>query len=103
MFTINETETVNITCNATGVPAPMSFTWLKDGAVQNYTVNTDRIIVSAPSTPLPYSASHGNGFTVSQILTISLAVDADSGMYTCIASNGIGNDANVTIQLIVQG
>ena len=103
MFTINETDTYNITCNATGIPAPMTFTWLKDGVVENYTVNTDRISVSAPSTPLSYSTSNGTVQSVSQVLTISSAVDGDSGMYTCRASNGIGNDANVTVQLIVQG
>ena len=30
-------------------------------------------------------------------------MDEDSGTYTCIASNGVGNNASVIIQLIVQG
>ena len=39
LFIINETDTYSITCNATGIPALMTFIWLKDGVVQNYTMN----------------------------------------------------------------
>ena len=103
MFTINETDSYSITCNATGIPAPMTFIWLKDGVVQNYTVNTDRISVSELSTVVPYSTDDGVVLSVSQVLTISSAVDEDSGMYTCIASNGVRTNASVTIRLTVQG
>ena len=103
VFTINKTDTYNITYNATGIPAPMTFMWLKDGVVQNYSVNTDRISVSQPSDPLPYSTTDGVVQSVSQVLTISLAEGNDSGMYTCQVSNGVGDDANVTIELVVQG
>ena len=102
-FTINETDTYSITCNATGIPAPMTFIWLKDGVVQNYTMNSDRISVSELSAPVPYYTSDGTVQSVSQVLTISSAVDDDSGMYTCRVSNGVGNDPSVTIQLVVQG
>ena len=101
--TINETDSYSITCNATGIPAPMTFIWLKDGVVQNYTMNTDRISVSGPSPAVPYSTSNGIVQSVSQVLTISSAVDGDSGMYTCRVSNGVGNDAIVTFPLVVQG
>ena len=100
---INETDTYNITCNATGIPEPMTFIWLKDGVVQNYVMNTDRISVSGLSPAIPYSTSDGIVQSVSQVLTISSAVDDDSGMYTCRVSNGIGNNASVTIQSVVQG
>ena len=103
VFTINETDTYNITCNATGIPAPMTFIWLKDGIVEDYSVNTDRISVSQPSDPVPYSTTDGVVQSVSQVLTISSAVDNDSGMYTCQVSNGVGDDANVTVELVVQG
>ena len=102
-FTINETDTYSITCNATGFPAPMTFIWLKDGVVQNYTMNSDRISVSGLSAPVPYSTSDEIVQLVSQVLTISSAVDDDSGMYTCRVSNGVRNNASVTIQLVVQG
>ena len=103
VFTINETDSYSITCNATGIPAPMTFVWLKDGIVQNYTVGTDSISVSEPSAAVPYSTSDGDILSVSQVLTISSAMDEDSGTYTCVASNGVGNNASVFIQLIVQG
>ena len=102
-FTINETDAYNITCNATGIPAPMTFIWLKDGVVQNYTMNSDRISVSELSAPVPYYTSDGIVQSVSQVLTISSPVDDDSGMYTCRVSNEVGNDPSVTIQLVVQG
>ena len=105
VFTINETDTYNITCNATGIPAPMTFIWLKDEVVQNYPVNTstDRISVSQPSDPVPYSTTDGFVQSVSQVLTISSAEGNDSGMYTCQVSNGVGDDASVTFELVVQG
>ena len=103
LFTINETDTYSITCNATGIPAPMTFIWLKDGVVQNYTMNSDRISVSGLSAPVPYSTSDGIVQSVSQVLTISSAVDDDYGMYTCRVSNGVRNNPSVTIQLVVQG
>ena len=99
VFTVNETELYNLTCDATGVPAPMTFIWLKDGVVQNYTVDTEWISISEAST----ATSDGDILSVSQILTINSTVDEDSGTYTCVASNGVGNNASVTVQLIVQG
>ena len=103
VFTINETDAYNITCNATGIPAPMTFIWLKDGVVQNYPVNTGRISVSQASDSVPYSITDGVVQSVSQILTISSAVGNDYGMYTCQVSNGVRDDASVTIELVVQG
>ena len=103
VFTINETDTYSITCNATGIPAPMTFIWLKDGVVQNYTVSTDRISVSQPSDPVPYSTADGVVQSVSQVLAISSAVGNDSGMYTCQVSNGVEDTISVTIELVVQG
>ena len=103
VFTINETDTYNITCNATGIPAPITFIWLKDEVVQDYSVNTDRISVSQPSDPVPYSTTDGVVQSVSQVLTISSAEGNDSGMYTCQVSNGVGDDANVIVELVVQG
>ena len=104
VFTINETDMFSVTCNVTGIPAPMNFVWLKDGVVQNYTTVPDfHVTISHPSTPVPYSTNGGNILSVSQTLTFFSAVNEDSGMYTCVASNGVGNGDSVTFELIVQG
>ena len=105
LFTVNETDMFNVTCNATGIPAPMDFVWLKDGVVQNYTtVPGANVTVSEPSTPISYSTDGGDILSVSQTLTFSSAMDENSGIYTCVASNGVGDGViNVTVELIVQG
>ena len=104
VFIINETNMFNVTCNVTGIPAPMNFVWLKDGVVQNYTTVPDvSITVSDPSTPVTYSTDGGDILSVSQTLTFSSTVDEDSGVYTCLASNGVGDVDIVSVQLIVQG
>ena len=103
IFTVNETDTFSVTCNTTGIPAPMSFVWLKNGVIQDYTVTSTNITVSALSTAVQYSTAGGVVWSVSQTLTITSAMDDKSGVYTCITSNGVGNDYSVTFQLIIQG
>ena len=104
VFTINETDMFSVTCNVTGIPAPVNFVWLKDGVVQSYiTIPDVSITVSDPSTPVTYSTDGGDILSVSQTLTFSSAVDEDSGVYTCVASNGVGDGDSVSFQLIVQG
>ena len=103
VFTINETDMFSVTCNATGIPAPMDFVWLKDGVVQNYTtVPGASITVSEPSTPVSYTTDGGDIWSVSQTLTFSSAVDEESGMYTCVASNGVGDGTRIIFNLTVQ-
>ena len=104
LVTVNETDMFSVTCNGTGIPAPMDFVWLKDGVIQNYTtVPGVSITVCEPSTPVSYSTDGGDIWSVSQTLTFSSAVDENSGIYTCVASNGVGDGVNVTVELIVQG
>jgi len=103
VFIINETDMFSVTCNVIGIPAPMNFVWLKEGIEQNYTTVPDAsVTVSDPSTPVPYSTNGGDIWSVSQTLTFSSAVDEDSGVYTCMASNGVGDDDSVRFELIVQ-
>jgi len=79
--------------------------------VQNYSINSDRISIGQPSVPVPYSTPDGVVQSVSQVLTISSSVGLttssamsnDSGVYTCQVSNGVGDDASVDIELVVQG
>ena len=103
VFIINETDMFSVTCNVTGISAPINFVWLKDGIVQNYTtVPDDDITVSDPSFPVSYSTDGGDIWLVSQTLTFSSAIDEDSGVYICMASNGVGDGDSVSFELIVQ-
>ena len=103
VYTINETDTFSSTCNATGIPAPMNFVWLKNGVEQDYTTPNTNITVSDLSTPVPYSTAGGVVWSVSQTLIFLSAMDEDSSVYTCAVSNGVGNDNSVSFQLVVQG
>ncbi|XP_065918563.1 hemicentin-1-like isoform X2 [Dysidea avara] len=102
VYTINETDTFSSTCNATGIPAPMNFVWLKNGVEQDYTTPNTNITVSDLSTPVPYSTAGGVVWSVSQTLIFLSAMDEDSSVYTCAVSNGVGNDNSVSFQLVVQ-
>ena len=101
LITVNETDMFSVTCNATGIPAPMDFVWSKDGVLQNYITVPGAIITV--SKQVSYSTDGGDILSVSQTLTFSSTVDENSGMYTCVASNGVGDGVNVTVELIVQG
>jgi len=103
VFIINETDMFSVTCIVTGIPAPMNFVWLKNGVIQNYTTVPDAsITVSDPSTPVSYLTDGGYIRSVSQTLTFLSAVDEDSGVYTCVASNEVGDGDRVSFELIVQ-
>ena len=47
-----------------------------------------RVTLSDPTMPVVFSTSGGNIYFVSRNLTLDNTMDADSGTYTCVASNG---------------
>ena len=47
-----------------------------------------RVTLSNPTMPELYPTDSGNIFLVSRNLTLANTMDADSGTYTCVASNG---------------
>ena len=53
-----------------------------------------RVTLSDPTMPVVFSTSGGNIYFVSRNLTLDNTMDADSGTYTCVASNG--NDVDPT-------
>ena len=66
---------MRLPCNATGNPQP-TVTWSKRPSI---------ITLSSPG----------------GVLTVTNVSKADSGVYQCKASNGIGNDAIVTSTIVV--
>ena len=85
----NITEGDNITCTAIGYPVP-DIVWLNnDGSV----VNASRLIADNVMTA---DINNLSSVSVSMIVTRS-----DSGVYTCLANNSLGNDTrmiNITVE-----
>jgi len=99
-YFVNETDPVTFTCSATGIPPP-EITWMKNGVPFTNT----RVTLSDPTMPELYSTDGGNINFVSRNLTLDNTMDADSGTYTCVASNGNAVTLNVTqdFELFVNG
>ena len=86
MYNISDGD--SITCTATGYPVP-DIVWLNnDGSV----VDKNRLVPSIMAT----GAGNTSSMSVSMIVR-----RGDSGVYTCQASNFLGNDSS-TINITVQ-
>lgn len=72
-LTVNETNPIVVSCDASGFPEP-SFTWTKDGQVVSQ------------AKQLNFQRSHRN----------------NAGMYVCTASNGVGQDKTAKAYVTVQ-
>ena len=72
-LTVNETNPIVVSCDASGFPEP-SFTWRKDGQ-----------LLSQPKK-----------------LSIPKSDRGDAGMYECTASNGVGQDKTAEAYVTVQ-
>ena len=99
-YTVNETDPVTFTCSATGIPPP-EITWMRNGVPFSNT----RVTLSDPTIPEIYSTNGENVYSVSRNLTLDNTTDADSGIYTCVASNGNAVTPTVTqdFELFVNG
>ena len=67
--------------------------------------SNSRVTLSDPTMPELYSTDGGNIYFVSRNLTLDNTTDADSGIYTCVASNGNAVTPSVTqdFELFVNG
>ena len=97
-YTVNENMAVTFTCQATGNPPP-EITWMRNRAPLDQ--SNPQVTLREPKTEL-YSTGGGVNFIVSQTLTLDNTMDADSGIYTCVASNEV-TSVTQNFELFVQG
>ncbi len=95
-YTVNETDSIIIECTATGIPAPeIDFDF---GDI------TARVDVRESSVAVEVTRSQ-DGETIYQVTRtamINRTVDADFGMYMCVASNDVRMDQE-SFELVIQG
>ena len=99
-YTVNETDCVTFACVVVGIPAP-SISFYQNGGIIDESTDM-RITLTDNSEPQDFLTSGGTVFLVSHNLTLDNTVDADSGIYTCAASN-IAVNMTQNFELIVQG
>ena len=104
MITDEGTDRFPVNCTAAGIPAP-NITWSDPNGMElpNDT-NNMRIMVQPLTTP---QLMADDGFTflyhVTSTLVITNANDSDTGMYTCMADNGVVTVDSNTVEVFVRG
>ena len=95
-FNITEGSDGSITtCTATGYPVPTVEWQNSDGS----SLSNSRLMSGSP---VIMPTGVGNVTNVSVELMVTGAMRVDTGMYRCSASNGIGDDTAVNINLTIQ-
>ena len=88
--TIATTEGVMLTCTVSGFPLPTT-EWLVNGSA-----------VLENETDLVISSENISLYEVTTNISLSSATISNSGVYTCLASNGASNDSRDAV-VLVQG
>ena len=81
--TRNETQSVNLTCQAVGEPVP-DISWYFNGVMINVSDNSSKYMIMSRSL---------NITTTENTLTVYNVTSSDVGTYTCNATNVVGNDS----------
>ena len=99
---MNEGDPVTFTCSVTGIPPP-EITWMRNGVP--FDQSNRRVTLSDPTMPELFSTGGGNVYFVSRSLTLDNTMNADSGTYTCVASNANAVDPTdvQNFELFVRG
>ena len=96
--TVNESATVTITCEATGLPAPRII-WLKRNGTELTNLN---LFIQIPGSRISITNSVPTAWEICELLSSSsLTIDSvtveDNGIYVCEVENGLpANQMNST-------
>jgi len=83
-------ESFKLTCNATGYPVP-TIEWRQNGIP--YTIRDPSVITIMLTEELQSTSS---------VITVTNATTSDTGLYQCVATNGVDTDIkNATV--VIQG
>ena len=77
-------DMVNFTCQAIGEPAP-DISWYFDDVMINVSDSSSKYMIVSRSL---------NVTTITSMLTVYNATSSDVGVYSCTASNALGNDTS---------
>ena len=97
------TDQILISCTATGIPAP-NITWRDPSGAEVAATRNNRILVLDHMGPqLVTEDGVDFVYSITRLLQINNTVDSDSGVYTCVADNGVVEVANNTVTVFVRG
>ena len=104
MVVTNEgTDQFLINCTATGIPAP-TITWRDPNGMELPNMSNNRIVLQDHMIPELITIDGFNFvYQVTRLLEITNTNDSDTGVYTCVADNGVMEVDSDTVTVFVRG